>query len=124
MPAAEPRSFADLVARLRSHGEAPLAAWLFQSAHPIRFEPGRLELRLEPGVPADIVNRLIEALAKLTGRRWMVVLGSATGEPTLAQQAAATKEARLAEVRQDPDLQQILSAFPGAEIVDIRPKSG
>lgn len=122
--AAEPESFAELVAWLRRNGEAPLAAWLFQSAHPIRFEPGRLELRLAPGAPADTMSRLIDALARLTGRRWVVALGSAQGEPTLAQQAATTKKARLAEAHRDPELQRILSAFPGAEIVDIRPKSG
>jgi DNA polymerase-3 subunit gamma/tau len=121
---AEPRSFAELVAALREHGEAPLAAYVFQSAHLIRFEPGRLELRLASSVPPDTVNRLIEAATRLTGRRWIVALGSAQGEPTLAQQAAASKQARLAEVRRDPELQQVLSAFPGAEIVDIRPRSG
>ena len=46
VPSDDPADFAEFVARLRDGGEAPLAAWLSQSAHLIRFEPGRVELRL------------------------------------------------------------------------------
>ena len=64
-------------------------------------------------MPADVAGRLGEAAARVTGRRWIVVVGSAAGEPTLAEQAAAAKRARLAELAQDPALQEVLAAFPG-----------
>ena len=121
---AEPSSFAEFVARLRDGGEAPLAAWLSQSAHLIRFEPGRLEVRFEPGVPADVAGRVGEAALRVLGRRWMVIVGSAPGEVTLAEQAAADKRARMDEIARDPALQEVLAAFPGATLVDIRPRSG
>jgi hypothetical protein len=54
----------------------------------------------------------------------MVIVGAETGEATLAEQAAAGKRARLAEVAQDPTLKEILAAFPGATLVDIRPRDG
>jgi len=120
---AGPRSFADLVDDLRRGGEAPLAAWLYQSAHLIRFEPGRLELRLASGVPSDLLNRLGEAAARVTGRRWLVALGGGVGEPTLAEQNAARKDARLAELRGQPEIQEVLEAFPGARLHDVRPRS-
>jgi DNA polymerase-3 subunit gamma/tau len=122
--APDPRGFAELVAALRDGGEAPLAAWLHQSAHLLRFEPGRLELRLVAGVPSDVVGRLGEAASRVTGRRWIIVVGSGPGEPTLAQQQAARRQARLAQVREEPAVKQVLAAFPGAEVVDIRPRSG
>jgi DNA polymerase-3 subunit gamma/tau len=122
--AAEPQGFAELVAALREGGEAPLAAWLHQSAHLLRFEPGRLELRFAAGVPPDVVGRLSEAASRVTGRRWIVVVGSGAGEPTLAQQQAARRQARLAQVREEPAVKEVLAAFPGAEVVDIRPRSG
>ncbi len=121
---AEPSSFAEFVARLRDGGEAPLAAWLSQSAHLIRFEPGRLEVRFEPGVPADVAGRVGEAALRVLGRRWMVIVGSVPGEVTLAEQAAADKRARMDEIARDPALQEVLAAFPGATLVDIRPRSG
>ena len=30
----------------------------------------------------------------------------------------------MAEIAQDPALQEVLAAFPGATLVDIRPRSG
>ena len=105
---------------LRDGGEAPLAAWLYQSAHLIRFEPGRLELRFAAGVPTDVAGRLGEAASRVTGRRWIVVVGSEAGETTLAAQASAEKEQRLVELADDPELQQVLAAFPGAALVDVR----
>ena len=116
----EPTGLAGLVDRLREGGEAPLAAWLYQSAHLIRFEPGRLELRFAAGVPADVAGRLGEAALRVTGRRWMVVVGSAAGEPTLAAQASAAKEQRLVALADDPELRQVLAAYPGAALVDVR----
>ncbi|MGD9507132.1 MAG: DNA polymerase III subunit gamma/tau [Geminicoccaceae bacterium] len=117
---AEPADFPTFVARLRDGGEAPLAAWLQQSAHLIRFEPGRLELRFDAGVPADVAGRVGEAAARVLGRRWVVVLVAAQGEATLAEQSAAAKHARMAELAQDPVLLEVLAAFPGAQLVDIR----
>jgi DNA polymerase-3 subunit gamma/tau len=118
----EPTTIAELVESLRDGGEAPLAAWLFQSAHLIRFDPGQIELRFAEGVPTDVAGRLGEAASRVTGRRWIVVVGSGAGEPTLAAQAAAGKEARLAELAADPELQAVLAAFPGAALVDVRPR--
>ena len=43
---------------------------------------------------------------------------------TLAEQTASAKQARMAEIAQDPALQEVLAAFPGATLVDIRPRSG
>ena len=123
-PSDEPADFAEFVAQLRDGGEAPLAAWLSQSAHLIRFEPGRVELRFDAGVPTDVAGRVGEAAIRVLGRRWMVIVGGDAGEATLAEQTASAKQARMAEIAQDPALQEVLSAFPGATLVDIRPRSG
>jgi DNA polymerase-3 subunit gamma/tau len=118
--AGEPSSFPQLVDRLDRTGEKLLAAWLRQGGHLIRFEPGRLEFRAAPGLPADLANRLGTALHRMTGRRWVVALGKAEGEPTLAAQEDAQKAARLTELVADPRLRAVLDAFPGAAIVDVR----
>jgi DNA polymerase-3 subunit gamma/tau len=120
----EPADFREFVALLRDGGEAPLAAWLTQSAHLIRFEPGRIELRFDDGVPTDVAGRVGEAAIRLFGRRWMVIVGGHAGAATLAEQAAAGKRARMAEIAQDPALREVLAAYPGAALVDIRPRGG
>jgi DNA polymerase-3 subunit gamma/tau len=122
-PSDGPADFAEFVGRLRDGGEAPLAAWLSQSAHLIRFEPGRVELRFDAGVPTDVAGRIGEAAMRVLGRRWMVIVGAQAGETTLAEQAAARKRAKLDELAQNPTIQEVLAAYPGATLVDIRPRS-
>ncbi len=116
-----PGSFAELVELLRARGYAMLAGWLVEAVHPVRFEPGSLEIRLQPGVPRDLPGRLAEALRELTGRRWMVVVSEAPGEPTLAQQAAAARARRIAELEGSAPIRRLLELFPGARIVEVRP---
>ena len=115
-----PENFAALIGLLRSRGESPLAAWLERGAHPIRFEPGVVEFRPEPSLPGDAAGRLREALVRMTGRPWTVVLGQAAGEPTLAELQAERSRARIAALGRDASLRRVLDAFPGAEILEVR----
>jgi len=119
-PARAPTGFAELVELIRASGEHPLAAHLEQGAHLIRFEPGRIELRAGAALPKDAASRLGETASRLTGRRWLVVLANAPGEPTLAEQHAALRLRRLDELRQDAAFRRVLDAYPGAQIVDVR----
>lgn len=120
-PCEVPTRFADLVALLRERGFAPLAGWLVEGVHLVRLEPGLLEFRARPGLPRDLPGQLAEALRTLTGRRWMVALSEAPGEPTLAEQAEAARARRIAELARTAPIKELLELFPGAEIVDVRP---
>lgn len=120
-PLPQPTSFAELVAALRSHGHAPLAGMLHGGARVLRFEPGRVEISLGPAMPGDIPGRLAEAAKAVTGQRWVVVVGRGEGQPTLAEQAQARRELRLRELQDEPSIRRVLDAFPGAQIVDVKP---
>ena len=117
---AEPADFADLVRLLSLHGEPLLASYLREGAHLVSFQKSRLEMRLAPGLPSDIPGRLSDALLTLTGRRWMISLSKGNGEATLAEQEAANRERMIEAAAQDASVRQILDAYPGATIVDIR----
>lgn len=115
-------SFADLVDHLAENGFRPLATWLEQGAHLIRYEPGRsIEFRAGAAMPGDIANQLNDALAALSGQRWGVALGHEEGQPTLAQQRQVQRQARLDELRQEPAVRRLLDTYPGATLVDVRP---
>ncbi len=115
-----PESYAALMELLRQSGEAVLAAWLEEGAHLIRYEVGRIDLRLEPSVSQDVVSRLQEAASRLTGRRWLIALGQAPGEPTLAEQERRRRGERLLELGRDAEVQRLLDTFPGATLVELR----
>ncbi len=112
--------FPSLVEILKRKGEPLLAAALFESAHLVGLEEGRIVLRLEPGVSSDLPNQLAQVLRRLTGRRWVVALGREAGAPTLAQQRAEERRRRIEAVREDPLVRAALETFPGARIVDVR----
>ena len=60
----------------------------------VRCEDGQLEIALEPSAPKTLVHDLSRKLSAWTGKRWMVVVSSEQGAPTLRAQA----EARQAEL--------------------------
>ena len=118
-----PGSFAAAVALFEQFGEPMLHSWLYQAAQLVHFEPGRIELRLAPGTPPDLPGRVAAALGRWTGRRWLVSLAGSdqAAAPSLADQAAAAKQACIDALAEDPRIKPILQQFPGAAIVDVRP---
>jgi DNA polymerase-3 subunit gamma/tau len=114
----------DDIADLCTKNRAPvLRAQLRQFVHLVKIEPGRLEIRLEPQCPPAIVNELKMKLSEWTGITWWVTLSNASGAPTLVEVENSTREARLVDARQDPDVAAILARFPGAKVTDVRIKA-
>ncbi|MEX0815677.1 MAG: DNA polymerase III subunit gamma/tau, partial [Dongiaceae bacterium] len=120
-PAApQPQSFAEVVALCGERREAIMQAHLRNNLHLVQFEPGRIEIRPGEHAPANLANRLGAALSQWTGRRWIVAVSGAAGEPTLGEQAAAAARAERAEIAAHPLVQAVLSSFPGATIEAVR----
>ena len=117
---AGPQSFLEVMELFDQHRERILRGHLVNDAHLVRFEAGRIELRLTPTAPRDLPNKLGQLLTQWTGRRWVVSISSEPGEPTLGAQAA-TREAGLRdEAANDPRVRAVLEAFPGARFAEIR----
>lgn len=86
----------------------------------VRFEEGRLEVALEPNASKTMISELAKKFEMWTGRRWTVIVSNEQGQPTLrsVNQAAKQEHARTAEA--DPRVQEVLSRFPGAKVVEVR----
>jgi DNA polymerase-3 subunit gamma/tau len=115
-----PASFEAIVALFAERREALIQAQLETYAHVVKLEPGRLEMRLDPGAQPDLANRVGSLLSQWTGQRWIVSLSTATGEMTLTEKREAAEQDRFERARSLPLVQAVMSAFPGAEIVDVR----
>jgi DNA polymerase III subunit gamma/tau len=124
-PAAEaaaapnPQSYREVVA-LASGRRPMLHAHLVHSVHPVRFAPGRLELRVLPEAPRDLAAQFGALLTELTGDRWTIALSNAEGEPTLAEQGRVAEAGRRSLAESHPLVQAVLAAFPGASIEAVR----
>ena len=86
----------------------------------VRIEDGRLEIALERNAARMLVNDLSRKLEQWTGRRWTVIVSNEAGQPTLRSQNEQVKNARERAAEADPRVQEVLSRFPGAKVVEVR----
>jgi DNA polymerase-3 subunit gamma/tau len=86
----------------------------------VRYAPGRIEFEPAPGAKPDLAARISQRLQGWTGARWGVSIVSTGGQPTIAE----VRDSELAQVRAEasdnPLVQAILTAFPGAKIAEVR----
>ena len=113
-------NFPALIALANDKRDILMKSALERDVRLVRFEDGKLEIALEPSARKTIVQDLQRKISEWTGRRWMVVVSSEQGAPTLSSQAEAKRSELEQGVRADPLVQAVLARFPGAEIVGVR----
>jgi DNA polymerase-3 subunit gamma/tau len=86
----------------------------------VRYSPGRIEFEPAPGAAPDLAARLGQRLQAWTGDRWGVSVVSSGGGPTVAEARNAGRLKAEAEALQNPLVQAVMAAFPGARITEIR----
>jgi DNA polymerase-3 subunit gamma/tau len=113
-------SFTQLVALAGQKRDLMTKSALESDMRLVRFEEGRLEVALEPNASKTMITELGRKFELWTGRRWTVTVSNEQGQPTLrsVNQAAKQEHARTAEA--DPRVQEVLSRFPGAKVVEVR----
>ena len=121
-PAVRLESFEAVVALFGEKRDIRLKTLLESGVRLVSFEPGHIEISLLEGTPGSIANEVATKLKSFTGQRWVVSLAraGATNAPTLREQALTREEMLKQEARKDPLVQAALSAFPDAEIVNVR----
>ncbi len=85
-----------------------------------RFAPGRIEFEPAPGAKPDLAARLGQRLQGWTGARWGVSVVASGGQPTIAEARNAELSQVRAEAAENPLVQAIFTAFPGAKISEVR----
>lgn len=108
-----------MVRLFKDNRENVIAGYLEASVHLVSYAPDaappRLEFRTQPGVPADLAQRVGKKLREYTGARWMVTVNTTQqGDPTLKDQTRATVAAH-------PLIEAALRCLPGTKIDLIRP---
>jgi DNA polymerase-3 subunit gamma/tau len=113
-------SFPELVALAHQKRDILTGRALERDVRLVRFEDGQLEIALEPAASRTLVHELQRKISEWTGRRWMVVVSTDEGAPTIKVQNEIKQGALEQGVRADPLVQKVLARFPGAEIVGVR----
>ncbi|RJF88436.1 DNA polymerase III subunit gamma/tau [Oleomonas cavernae] len=120
---APPASFAAVAALVESKREIRLHAHLMNDVHPVAFAPGRITLRLRDTAPRSLGRDLAELLKTWTGQPWLIDTSLEPGGPTLGDLARADKNALAERLLNSDPVKALLSAFPGAKLVEIRAKA-
>jgi DNA polymerase-3 subunit gamma/tau len=113
-------SFEDVVRLIDARREVGLRLDVERYMRPISFRPGAITFEPAPGAPSNLAGRLVARLKEWTGQPWLVAAeGGGGGETLLDRERRERAEARAAAAA-DPFVTNVLAAFPGAELVEVR----
>jgi DNA polymerase-3 subunit gamma/tau len=115
-----PTTFEEVVALAGEKRDIGLKLDLEKYVRLISFRVGAIEFEATPGAPSNLTQRLVTRLKEWTGQPWLVAYKSGGGADTLLERQKRAHEASHAEALAEPFIQALLSAFPGAEVVDVR----
>jgi DNA polymerase-3 subunit gamma/tau len=119
-----PTSFKEVVELFMTNREGALHAQLYNNVHPVRFEPGMLEIRVGGAEsPANFAGRLTQCLTKWTGQRWMVSISGKEGEQTLAEQDRVKAQKRQERALAHPLMQAVMASFPDAKLTALKQRA-
>jgi DNA polymerase III subunit gamma/tau len=114
-------SFEDVVRLIDARREVGLKLDVERYMRPISFRPGAITFEPAPGAPSNLAGRLVARLKEWTGQPWLVAAeGGGGGETLLDREHRERAEARAAAAA-DPFVTSVMTAFPGAELVEVRP---
>ena len=115
-----PKTFEEMVALFSINGEPLLHAYLVNNVHIVKYEIGKISLRVSEEGPRDLAKHISRCLNDWTGKAWFIEASQEDGEPTLQEKkevsAAASYEAAIAH----PLVQKTLETFPGAVVVGVK----
>jgi DNA polymerase-3 subunit gamma/tau len=118
---AQPLTFADVVGLAGRHRDARLKVHLEEHVSLVRFDPsGSIDLGLLPGAPMTLANELREKINKWTGRRWIIAISTAPGEPPLGEIRRRREAEEMAGIAHHPVVKAVLERFPDAKIAGVR----
>ncbi|GAB5509081.1 MAG: DNA polymerase III subunit gamma/tau [Hyphomicrobiales bacterium] len=109
-----------LIALAEKNNNRVLPSMVRAYVRPVSFGENKLEIGLAEGAPQSFLGDLAEALKNWTGQRWMISLVSGAEAQTLNELAAEREVAKRSDAGQNPTVQALMKAFPGAKITQVR----
>ena len=114
------KHFNDVIALASANRDILLKTALEQDVRLVRFEQGMIEFSLVPGAAPQIAQTLMRRLQEWTKERWMVVVSTREGAPSLRELAASRQSDKLSVIAKNAVVRCVMEQFPGAKIVAIR----
>jgi len=122
-PAVRLTSLHDCAALASEKRDIPMKVAIERQMRLVKIEPGRIEIQPTDDAPSDIAGEFGRKLTDWTGTRWMVSVSRTHGRPTIHEEREANREQLHSDARAHPTVAALLSAFPGARVVDVQVKA-
>jgi DNA polymerase-3 subunit gamma/tau len=120
-PAADLKSFDDVVAIAEAQRDLKLKRALLEQVRLVHFRPGNIEINPLPSAPRELAQELMRKLRAWTGRVWIVAVSDEKGAEPLGQQRRAREASEIESIREHPQVREVLQHFPDARIAAVRP---
>jgi DNA polymerase III subunit gamma/tau len=120
-PAADLKSFDDVVAIAEAQRDLKLKRALLEQVRLVHFRPGNIEINPLPTAPRELAQELMRKLRAWTGRVWIVAVSDEKGAEPLGQQRRAREASEIESIRDHPQVREVLQHFPDARIAAVRP---
>ncbi|MEC7489324.1 MAG: DNA polymerase III subunit gamma/tau [Pseudomonadota bacterium] len=118
-----PGTFDEMVELFSINREPLLHAHLVNNVHLVKYEIGKISLRVTEEAPKDLAKHLSQCMHEWTGQAWFIEASQEEGEPTIRQRRDAAASERYVSAVAHPMVQEALDAFPGARVAEVRDAS-
>jgi DNA polymerase-3 subunit gamma/tau len=113
-------SFDHVIDLIREKRDMKLLVEVETNLRLARYSPGRIEFQPTAQAAGDLASRLGQRLQGWTGARWAVSVVNEGGAATVAETRNQDRLTAESEAMENPLVQAVLAAFPGAKITEIR----
>ncbi|MAK62827.1 MAG: DNA polymerase III subunit gamma/tau [Ponticaulis sp.] len=120
-PTNQPSDFKGILNLLESRKRADIQYDVEKFVRPGEVRFGYISFLLEDGATPGLISQLQKFLEVETGSYWEVDQIHSE-EETVRERVQRERKERIAEAMEDPYLSELLTYFPGAEVVDVTPE--
>ena len=120
-PTIDVHSYAEVVQLFELKREGLLASHLINDFRPVRFAPGRIEVKPIAHIAPDVPARINRRLKEWTGQSWNVIFSDEEGEPSMREQRQAAAAKAKEYALNHPKVRAVMDAFPDAQVTDFIP---
>lgn len=113
-------SFPHVVDLIRERRDMKLLVEVETTLRLAKYSPGRIEFEPTSDAPRDLAARLAARLQGWTGTRWAVTVVNSGGAATIAEEQDKDRIAAETKAMENPLVQAVIAAFPGARISAMR----
>ncbi|XBQ16506.1 MAG: DNA polymerase III subunit gamma/tau [Oceanicaulis sp.] len=118
-PVQGPETIEAFLALVEESRDINLKLDIERHVRPVSIRPGRFAFEPAGDPPASLGGRIASFLSEQTGTRWLVDATAKNGGETVAERRRRERQERLDAVMRDPVMVKALTAFPGAELVNV-----